>query len=243
VTGRPAWADELRDDAQPRPGPTTSPEWDPWATSGVGDTGERQLPLPRSPLEAVAAEDPTAVDPGRDATNRAWRETRFYAGALAVFLLCSALSFALIVVAAALMPGWATVYITSDSMAPAIRRGDVVIGLVGAPVETGRVIVFEDPAGGLITHRVMEIDPDGRYLTAGDANRATDSTPVDPERVRAGGRLLVPMAGWPLIWLAEGSWPQLIALVIAASLLVRVSRYGLLDRYTPWEVAAARQTP
>lgn len=117
-----------------------------------------------------------------------------------------------------LIPGWQSVVITSGSMHPRIRVGDVVVaGRAGAgPVETGQVAVFQDPAQPqrLLTHRVHEVAADGTTWTKGDANGGPDSTAVDPAALRE-ARILVPMIGLPLIWVREGA-----VLPLAAALLV-----------------------
>ena len=75
-----------------------------------------------------------------------------------------------------LMTGWDPVVITSGSMSPTLRPGDVLVvdehpadQLVGQR----SVLTFESPAGDgeLITHRVAEVLTDDRlYITQGDAN-------------------------------------------------------------------------
>lgn len=69
--------------------------------------------------------------------------------------------------------GWQPVLIAADSMAPALRAGDVVLitrdGL--RDVTAGDVVTFDDPVweGGLVTHRVADIGADGHLRTKGDA--------------------------------------------------------------------------
>lgn len=95
----------------------------------------------------------------------------------------------------ALVLGWQPVAITSGSMSPLIRAGDVVLLDPSAPVETGSVITY--PRGdGLETHRVVDVGDDG-YVTRGDANGAPDRSPVAPDQVLGAGRLVVPLVGAP----------------------------------------------
>lgn len=107
----------------------------------------------------------------------------------------------------ALLFGWQPVVITSGSMQPSIRAGDVVLAApVGdGPLEPGTVVTYESPVedGALITHRVVSRLADGRYRVKGDANAGPDSTPLGIDDVVGTGRLLVPMVGLPIRWAAD----------------------------------------
>lgn len=101
---------------------------------------------------------------------------------------------------------WEPVVITSGSMEPLIRPGDVVLAQPPAEPDDlgpGTVITFDDPIrpGELTTHRILGVNPDGTYRTRGDANAVPDSTPVPPDDVVGVGRLLVPMIGLPITWM------------------------------------------
>lgn len=137
---------------------------------------------------------------------------------------------------AALVPtllwGWQPLVITSGSMGPLVRPGDIVLA-VGAdhPVGAGTVITYEDPIrpGVLTTHRIVEVDPDGNYRTRGDANSALDSTPVPPDRVVGRGRLLVPMIGLPLLWASTAPWQFLLWAASTVLAGVVMTTFGLRD--------------
>ncbi len=108
--------------------------------------------------------------------------------------------------------GWRPYVVESDSMAPRIKAGDVVLS---APIPTaaatdlvGHVITFDDPniAGRVLTHRVVSVTEDGTLRTKGDANGQQDSQPVAMASVRGLGRLLVRYVGLPFIWVHDGAW-------------------------------------
>lgn len=108
----------------------------------------------------------------------------------------------------ALVLGWEPHVVTSASMAPKIRMGEVVLSAPPSErqLETGTIVVFEDEQrGGLVTHRVVGQEADGSYRTQGDANPTPDRRPVPSERIVGVGRLLVPMAGLPVVWLRSGA--------------------------------------
>jgi signal peptidase I len=118
---------------------------------------------------------------------------------------------------------WTPLAVTSGSMEPAIRVGDVVLTSPPEhPMEPGHVITFDDPArpGTLVTHRIVSVDADGRYRTQGDANPTPDSTLVTPDLVEGRGRILVPMAGLPLLW-ATGN-PLLLIVFVAVTVAAAV---------------------
>jgi signal peptidase I len=150
---------------------------------------------------------------------------RFYVGLIGLFAICVTLFLTAWAVLPNIVPGWRSVVITSGSMAPSIRTGDVVLAVPteGQELVPGTVIVFDDPAmSGLTTHRIIAVNPDGSYRTQGDANSAADSTPVQPEHVVAKARVLVPYAGLPLVWYWKAAWFKLAiwGLLVLASLWV-----------------------
>jgi signal peptidase len=113
-------------------------------------------------------------------------EGRFYAGLIALVGITVFATLAIAAVLPVAIPGAYSASITSGSMMPKLRVGDVVIAIDSGDVviAIGTVVVFEDPrAGGLVTHRVVAITPDGTYVTKGDGNGTADPAPVAPENV------------------------------------------------------------
>jgi signal peptidase I len=120
----------------------------------------------------------------------------------------------------ALVLGWKPVVITSGSMQPAIRPGDIVVAVdaPGPRVARGEVVVFRNPAGeGLLAHRIRSRSADGTYVTKGDANRDADSTPLRSNQVVGVGRMVVPLAGLPLVWARTGQWLNLALSVLGVA--------------------------
>ncbi len=136
-----------------------------------------------------------------------------------------------------LVLGWTPVVILSDSMSPSVATGDIVLSEspdFGA-LRPGMVIVFDDPTGrGSITHRIVEVTPEGEFVTKGDASRRADSTPVPPALIRGVGRILIPSVGRPLLWANQGQWLNLAMFSLLAGLMVWLSRWALLDQFDPW---------
>ena len=75
----------------------------------------------------------------------------------------------------------------------------------------GAVIAFENPAEAepsgvaqVRLHRVVSIDVDGRYVTAGDANADLDSATVGTDQIIGQARVHVRLVGLPVFWLTHG---------------------------------------
>jgi signal peptidase len=133
--------------------------------------------------------------------------------------------------------GWQPRLITSGSMAPTIRPGDVVLTApVDAPAAlvAGRVVAVTDPSlpeGGYL-HRVVGRDAAGNLITQGDANPTPDHPTVNPDRLEGEMRLLVPRVGLPLHWLRQGELVPPVTLVMGTALAL-----AALRRRTPPERA------
>lgn len=130
------------------------------------------------------------------------------------------------VVAPAVLMGWTPTVVTSSSMAPTIRAGDVALIDGDAEITLGSVVTYTDPSGELVTHRVLDITEDGTYVTAGDANASIDAVAPATDDVLGRGTLVVPVVGLPAIWsetapIALAVW---VAVTVAAILLVVVVR-------------------
>ncbi len=164
-------------------------------------------------------------------------EGRFYAGLVALVGIIVFAALAIIALLPMVLPGATSASITSGSMMPKLRPGDVVIATDRGddPVAIGTIVVFEEPRrGGLVTHRVVGINPDGSYVTKGDANGVVDPAPVPAENVRGAGRWVVPYVGLPSVWLNEGRWLPLLLTILAIAAAVWLVRYAVDVRFDPW---------
>lgn len=118
--------------------------------------------------------------------------------------------------------------VTSGSMAPSIRTGDLVVLRSvhmehPSQVRTGDVLTFRVPGAGnlLVTHRVIGTARNASggtvLVTKGDANPTADLSPLTPDRVVGEPILVVPRAGFLLAALTLRPLPLLFgaALVLA----------------------------
>lgn len=138
---------------------------------------------------------------------------------------------------APILLGWQPRLVLSGSMQPGLAPGDVV--LVSDVVEPrallpGQVVLVDDPdlASGSYLHRVLRLEPGGRLVTKGDANRDEDHPPVTPDRVLGQMRAVVPSAGLPLVWVRQGEWLPLglVGLATVGSLTAITSTAGRRGR-------------
>jgi signal peptidase I len=151
----------------------------------------------------------------------------FLASFLSRLYLGVVLSLAMIAVLPALL-GWHGTVVQSGSMEPHISAGDVVLAArfeATHPVPVGGVVYFTSPASAEPSgvektrlHRIVAENPDGTFVTAGDANAEVDSTPLNRGQITGHARLLVPAIGLPGLWLGTGNLPAL-ALWSALTLL------------------------
>ncbi|GAA0798353.1 S26 family signal peptidase [Spirilliplanes yamanashiensis] len=97
--------------------------------------------------------------------------------------------------------GWQATTVRSDSMAPAVRTGDIVLTAPAGRIVAGDVVRFPDPArpGRHLLHRVAGVDGAGLVHTRGDANLTADSTPVPAAAVEGVARLRLPALGLPAV--------------------------------------------
>ena len=118
-----------------------------------------------------------------------------------------------LIIMAALISGWfkySAVTIGSDSMSPAIRRGDVVIverltPREQADLQEGDILVFEYD-NKKIVHRIIRIkEADGEryFYTQGDNNNTEDGYPLTEGEIIGRTMFRIVFIGLPTVWLSE----------------------------------------
>jgi len=110
-------------------------------------------------------------------------------------LLFSAIMFTIGVVSL----GWKPYVVMSESMAPAMHAGDLILVDPHASSLTVYEIVTYADARGPVTHRVVSQAEDGKLTLKGDANRQPDTRAVDRKHVIGPVRLILPHVGWPVL--------------------------------------------
>ena len=158
----------------------------------------------------------------------------------------------LLIATVPLLVGWKSYLIETGSMRPAISPGDVVVGSPSPTIDQlgGRVVVFNSPdvPGRIITHRVVEVAPDGQMRTKGDANQSADSATITTDNVLGLGRLLVRGIGLPVKWAKERAFLPLslfILSLVLAGLAIRFDRdeEDEIDSFAVAPIAAGASDP
>jgi signal peptidase len=120
--------------------------------------------------------------------------------------------------------GWQPSVVLSDSMAPRIASGDVVVSAAVDPAElrAGQVVLFTRPDGtdARVMHRIVAVLPDGSLRTRGDANAVADTAAVPADHVLGLPRLRVPYVGLPMLWLRQDRLADLVVLTAVAVAVV-----------------------
>lgn len=108
-----------------------------------------------------------------------------------------------VLVATVWLLGWHFAVVETNSMAPGMPQGSLIVAspVAADDVKVGMIIEFVDRRHGnrRVTHRVVEVHRnetgDLWFVTQGDNNDAADSEPVRPRDVRAEVRWAVPQVG------------------------------------------------
>ena len=182
---------------RPAPPPHTDPA-PPTGIAGASTVAEAAIAPPTGAERRIEKPVVAALPEPRAGNLRA----RLVADAVRVLLTMSMVTV-LSLAACAVVPllwGWNAYTVTSGSMAPLVRPGDVVVASGLHRRQTpppGSVVVLAPlrKGGQPITHRIVEHLPDGRYRTKGDANPQPDTRLVTPDLIIGNARIVVPMAG------------------------------------------------
>ena len=96
----------------------------------------------------------------------------------------------------------------SQSMSPAVNKGDAVIlkkVKKSETLEKGKIIAYSK-GKKIVIHRIIEVTKaKGKvvYVTKGDANNAKDSQVVEKKQVKGVVQLRIPFIAYPTVWLTE----------------------------------------
>lgn len=181
-----------------------------------------------SPFTLVRHRPPTSPS--------AWRIGWFLVGLVSLFTVTAVAGLLAWAYVPRVHPDWSSSVVSSGSMAPRIERGDVVIWTteVDPDLGEGTVVMFPDALGRSTIHRIEEVRPDGRYVTRGDANAQADSDLLDHDRIDGVGRALVPLIGFPALWLAERQLLPLAALLLLSGAALVATRRVWDEAVDPW---------
>ena len=122
------------------------------------------------------------------------------------------------------------VAVESYSMVPVFYKGDILVlqGVQENGYEVGDIVVFSVPQRDTpVVHRVMKINPDGSYVTKGDANNGHidfrdesgniiySEQHVERENVHGKVLAIIPYLGWVKIGMMQYVLPNILFILIA----------------------------
>ena len=172
-------------------------------------------------------------------------DLRFWLGLFGLFATATTLMLTLWVLGPTTVMGWKPVVVTSGSMTPTIRTGDIVLIRPhdGVDLAAGTVITYRAADTSLLTHRIASVSDSGRDRTRGDASMAEDSALVGPNQVVGVGALLVPIIGHPAVWAATGRWRPLVLVAVGLAFAFVLSRDGIAPEHDPWASRGLQPRP
>lgn len=115
--------------------------------------------------------------------------------------------------------GYSYAVVSSGSMAPTLKVGDVAVYHQEPAYTVGDVIIFEN-GGSFVTHRIAEVKADGSFVTQGDANNTTDSEALQLYDIHGRMVLSIPAIGQAVFFLQSPLGILLIVLV--GALLIEI---------------------
>lgn len=119
--------------------------------------------------------------------------------------------------------------ISTESMEPTINKGDVIIikKTKKEDLKENDIITYKDK-GEVITHRIVEIKPNGnKYITKGDNNEARDEESLTFEDIEGKFVFKIPHLGNMVSGLKNGI---VIILTILIFLIIHLNRIGMKEK-------------
>lgn len=108
--------------------------------------------------------------------------------------------------------------VLSGSMEPELSVGDLLIVSEREAYEVGDIVVFQDGRTP-VTHRIVETDEDGKFITRGDANNTNDA-PIFPDQIKGEVVFSIPLLGYA-VNVIKNPFGTLFILALAVFLLER----------------------
>lgn len=115
--------------------------------------------------------------------------------------------------------GYAVVSINkaSGSMQGTLDAGEYFIIRREASYEVDDIITYSEDIG-LVTHRIVEVNEDGSFVTKGDANNSIDTKAVSPDAVQ--GKFVRKLGGIGKVMNFITTLPGLLVLIVLAVLVL-----------------------
>ena len=114
--------------------------------------------------------------------------------------------------------GFGLAEVLSDSMYPTIKTGDVIMVVPQDEYEVGDIVAFED-GSMIVTHRIIEENEDGTFVTKGDyIGNSKDDMPLQERYII--GKVVKNFAGLgPFVSIMQSPLIIMLSILIIAMLL------------------------
>ncbi|WP_455682711.1 signal peptidase I [Thomasclavelia sp.] len=113
--------------------------------------------------------------------------------------------------------------VLSGSMEPTYPVGSLIFvdhNVSKDDIEVGKAITFKISDTTLVTHRVVEINDKGEYVTKGDANKSNDGDEVKFENVVGMPKFVIPYLGYIATYATTKSGMILLITIILVLILL-----------------------
>ena len=112
--------------------------------------------------------------------------------------------------------GYGYLVVATGSMNGTINQGDMIIVKKTNNYSPGDIVTYVETYGKApVTHRIVNYDPYGLFVTKGDANLSTDISPISVEQIVGEVVLVIPKAGLVFDWFTkEGGIIYVVAMFV-----------------------------
>ena len=101
--------------------------------------------------------------------------------------------------------GYSSLMVATGSMSGTIEEGDLIIIKNTGDYKIGDIVTFFQDGDEIpTTHRIINIDDDGLWVTKGDANNSKDSRSISSDEIIGEWVMTIPYVGTFIDWAVEG---------------------------------------
>lgn len=101
--------------------------------------------------------------------------------------------------------GYSSLMVATGSMSGTIEEGDLIIIKDTGDYKIGDIVTFFQDGDEIpTTHRIYNIDEDGKWVTRGDANNDFDKRSISSDEIIGEVVLVIPYVGTFIDWAVEG---------------------------------------
>ena len=101
--------------------------------------------------------------------------------------------------------GYSSLMVATGSMSGTIEEGDLIIIKDTGDYKIGDIVTFFQDGDDIpTTHRIYNIDEEGKWVTRGDANNSYDKRSITSDEIIGEVVLVIPYVGTFIDWAVEG---------------------------------------